>query len=92
MFKFRGAVGLIIVLATEVISEGAEGIILESVLEGYAEYYSAELSEKVKRGMTDNALKCQFNVGGSHIGKIRTLLRLRIFSCSILESRCLGWS
>ena len=31
----------------EVISEGAEGIILESVLEGYAEYYSAELSEKL---------------------------------------------
>ena len=33
--------------ATEIISEGPEGIILESVLEGYAEYYSADLSEKV---------------------------------------------
>ena len=29
--------------ATEIISEGPEGIILESVLEGYAEYYSADL-------------------------------------------------
>ncbi len=35
--------------------EGPEGIILESVLEGYAEYYSADLSEKVVRGMTENA-------------------------------------
>ena len=28
---------------------------------GYAEYYSAELSEKVIQGMTENALKCQYN-------------------------------
>ena len=54
--------GVKVVSATEVISEGAEGIILESVLEGYAEYYSADLSEKVIRGMTENALKCKFNV------------------------------
>lgn len=54
--------GVKVVSATEVISEGAEGIILESVLEGYAEYYSAELPEKVIRGMTENALKCQYNV------------------------------
>jgi site-specific DNA recombinase len=39
--------GVKVISATEVISEGAEGIILESVLEGYAEYYSAELSEKL---------------------------------------------
>ena len=31
------------------------------MLEGYAEYYSAELSEKVKRGMTENALKAKSN-------------------------------
>ncbi len=52
-----------VVSATEAISEGAEGIILESVLEGMAEYYSAELAEKVTRGMTENALKCKFNGG-----------------------------
>ena len=40
-----------------------EGIILESVLEGYAEYYSADLSEKVVRGMTENALKGIYNGG-----------------------------
>ena len=49
--------GVKLVSATEVISAGPEGIILESVLEGYAEYYSADLSEKVVRGMTENALK-----------------------------------
>lgn len=55
--------GVKVVSATEVISAGAERIILESVLEGYAEYYSADLSEKVIRGMTENALKCKFNGG-----------------------------
>ena len=34
------------VSATESISEGAEGIILESVLEGMAEYYSSDLAEE----------------------------------------------
>lgn len=62
--------GVKVVSATEVISEGAEGIILESVLEGYAEYYSADLSEKVIRGMTDNALKCKYNGGTLPIGYI----------------------
>ncbi len=60
--------GVKVVSATEVISEGAEGIILESVLEGYAEYYSADLSEKVVRGMTENALKCKYNGGTLPIG------------------------
>lgn len=59
--------------ATENISQGPEGIILESLLEGMAEYYSAELSEKVIRGHTENALKCKYNGGtptfGYHIGQ-----------------------
>ena len=59
-----------VVSATEVISEGAEGIILDSVLEGYAEYYSADLSEKVVRGMTDNVLKCKFNGDTLPIGYV----------------------
>ncbi len=41
-----------------------EGIILESVLEGLAEYYSANLSQNIKRGMRESALKCQFNGSG----------------------------
>ncbi|MBQ8783441.1 MAG: recombinase family protein [Clostridia bacterium] len=57
-----------VVSATEAISQGAEGIILESVLEGMAEYYSAELAEKVTRGMTENALKCKYNGGTVPVG------------------------
>ena len=53
--------GVKVVSATEAISAGAEGILLESMLEGMAEYYSAELSEKVTRGLTENALKCKYN-------------------------------
>ena len=53
--------GVKVVSATEAISSGAEGILLESMLEGYAEYYSAELAEKINRGLTENAMKCKFN-------------------------------
>ena len=60
--------GVRVMSATEAISEGAEGILLESMLEGMAEYYSAELSEKVLRGLTENALKCKYNGGTVPIG------------------------
>ena len=56
--------------ATETISSGSEGILLESVLEGMAEYYSAELSEKVKRGLTENALKGLWNGGNIPFGYV----------------------
>ncbi len=49
--------------ATEGISKNPEGIILEAVLEGIAEYYSADLSQKITRGMRESALKCN-NIGG----------------------------
>ena len=62
--------GVKVVSATEAISAGAEGILLESMLEGMAEYYSAELSEKVTRGLTENALKCKYNGGTLPIGYI----------------------
>jgi hypothetical protein len=38
------------------------------MLEGYAEFYSAELAEKVTRGMTDNALKGKYNGGSLPLG------------------------
>ncbi|WP_242955988.1 recombinase family protein [Faecalibacterium sp. An58] len=62
--------GVKLMSATEIISDGPEGIILESVLEGYAEYYSADLSEKVVRGMTENALKGKYNGGAVPIGYV----------------------
>ena len=57
-----------VISATEPISNTPEGIMLESMLEGMAEYYSAELAEKVTRGHTDNALKCKFNGGSVPLG------------------------
>lgn len=60
--------GVRVISATETISEGAEGILLETMLEGMAEYYSVELAEKVKRGQTENALKCKYNGGGIPFG------------------------
>lgn len=60
--------GVRVLSATENISEGPEGIILESLLEGMAEYYSAELPEKAIRGHTENALKCKYNGGTPTFG------------------------
>ena len=60
--------GVKVISATEAISSGAESILLESMLEGYAEYYSAELAEKINRGLTENALKCKYNGGSVAFG------------------------
>lgn len=60
--------GVRVLSARETIAEGSEGILLEAVLEGYAEYFSADLSEKVLRGMTENALKCMNNGSGTPLG------------------------
>ena len=62
--------GVKVISATESISEGAEGVLLESVLEGMAEYYSKELGEKTLRSMTENALKCKYNGGSKPLGYI----------------------
>ena len=57
-----------VISVMENISDSPEGIILESVLEGMAEYYSANLSQNIKRGMTENALQGKYNGGGCPIG------------------------
>lgn len=54
--------------ATTDIPQGPEGIILESIMEGWAEYYSAELSRKIKRGMRESALKCHSTGSGRCLG------------------------
>lgn len=60
--------GVRVFSAKENISEDASGILMESVLEGMAEYYSVELSQKVKRGMKINAKKCYYNGGSVPLG------------------------
>ena len=52
------ASGVRVVSATEPISDNPSGILIESVFEGLAQYYSAELSQKIRRGYEDNAKKC----------------------------------
>lgn len=50
----------------EVIPDTDEGVILESVLEGFAEYYSRQLSTNVRRGQLENAKKCK-SIGGNRL-------------------------
>ena len=47
----------------ENLDDSPESVILESVLEGFAEYYSKNLAREVEKGKRENALKCQ-HVGG----------------------------
>ena len=44
-------------------SQNLDGIILENMYVGMAEYYSAELSQKVKRGLNESRLKGNFTGG-----------------------------
>jgi DNA invertase Pin-like site-specific DNA recombinase len=55
--------GVRVVSARETISDDASGILMEAVLEGMAEYYSVELSQKVKRGYETKAAQL-IHLGG----------------------------
>ena len=48
--------------ATENLDGSPESVLIESLLEGMAEYYSLDLAREVRKGMVENALK------GKHIG------------------------
>ena len=68
MYKYKlKKNGVRIYYAKESIPDGPEGIILESVMEGYAEYYSEDLSQKVKRGNYDSALELK-TIGQTLLG------------------------
>lgn len=54
--------------AKESVPDGPEGIILESLLEGLAEYYSADLRQKVKRGIRESTKKGRYPGGRAPIG------------------------
>ena len=58
--------GVKVLSAMENIPDTPEGIILESLLEGMNQYYSAELSQKVLRGLNESYIKGQFT-GGSQL-------------------------
>ena len=54
--------GVKVIYSAENIPEGNEGVILESVLEGIAEYYSLDLAQKTIRGKKESIKK------GKHVG------------------------
>lgn len=56
--------GVKVVSVTEQLDDSPESVILESVLEGMADYYSKNLSNLVNRGMYEGGLKC-IHMGGS---------------------------
>ena len=60
--------GITLVSCKEHIPEGPEGVILESLLEGMAEYYSLELAQKVSRGQRETRIKGNYAGGGVPYG------------------------
>ena len=64
--------------AKEGISKNPEGVILEALLEGMAEYYSLELSQKVRRGMSETARKGNNTGGTTPLGYMVVDKRLQI--------------
>lgn len=59
---------VIVVSARENIADDPSGVLVESLIEGMAEYFSRDLSQKVTRGMRLNAEKCIYNGGGVPLG------------------------
>lgn len=55
--------GIKICYAAENIPDGPEGILMEALMEGWAQYYSEELSRKIKRGMRESEMKAKW-LGG----------------------------
>lgn len=52
----------------EKLDDSPESIIMEAMLEGLSEYYSANLAREVKKGLKENALDCRHNGGTPPIG------------------------
>jgi DNA invertase Pin-like site-specific DNA recombinase len=64
--------GVKVAYAMEPIPEGAVGVLIESTLEGFAEFFSTKLGEDIRRGLKDNAVNCLVN-GNIPIGYARGL-------------------
>lgn len=60
--------GVCVQSARENITDDASGILVEGLLESMAEYFSAELSQKIRRGMDINAEKCLSTGGNIALG------------------------
>ena len=60
--------GVRVISARESISEDASGVLTEAILEGMAEYFSRELSQKIRRGLEISANKCLYTGNGAALG------------------------
>lgn len=60
--------GVSVLSATEPIDDSPEGKLMESIFEGFPEYYIKDLALKTSRGMTENAIKGKFNGGSVTFG------------------------
>ena len=55
--------GVKVISVTEYISDDPQGILFESIIDDYSEYYSAELAQKVKRGNRESRMKGLYTGG-----------------------------
>ena len=69
--------GVKLVSAMENIPDSPEGIILESLLEGMNQYYSAELAQKINRGLKESWMKGQ-TTGGKPV-----------FGYDVVDKKCI---
>ena len=60
--------GVRLISVLENLDDSPESIILESVLEGMAEYYSRNLAREVMKGMKETALQCKHTGGKPPLG------------------------
>lgn len=60
--------GIRLISVLENLDDSPESIILESVLEGMAEYYSRNLAREVMKGMKETALQCKHTGGKPPLG------------------------
>ncbi|TLN23598.1 recombinase family protein [bacterium] len=60
--------GVQLISVQEPLDDSPESVILESVLEGMAEYFSKNLAREVRKGQHENALKCRHNGGIPPLG------------------------
>lgn len=60
--------GIRLMSVTENLDGSPESIILESMLEGMAQYYSANLAREVMKGMRENAYQCRHTGGIPPLG------------------------
>ena len=71
MYKYKlNKNGVSVISATEPIDDSPEGKLMESIFEGFSEYYVKDLAQKTSCGMTENAIKGKFNGGKITYGYI----------------------